>query len=72
MTSNPCRATGATATINSMCCRCGHNPSDTGADWAQCPSCGKVFCTDCVAERLSAGADMLCPCCGATALSAAD
>jgi len=71
MTSNPNAATGATATSNSTCCRCGHDPRDTGADWAQCSSCGKVYCTDCVAERRSEGADTLCPCCGATALTAA-
>ena len=56
--------TGATATLNSTCCKCGHDPRDTGADFARCGSCGKVYCTACVAERRAAGADTTCPCCG--------
>ena len=69
MTNRPCASTSATATINTTCCKCG---SDTGADWAQCLSCGKVYCTACVAERRVARADTLCPCCGSDDLSAAD
>jgi len=71
MTNRPCASTSATATINTTCCKCGSNPSDTGADWAQCLSCGKVYCTACVAERRTSGADTQCPCCGSGDLSAA-
>jgi hypothetical protein len=72
MTDSPCSGIGATATVNSTCCRCGHDPRDTGSDWAQCTSCGKVYCTECIAERRKRGIDLLCPCCGTAVLSAAD
>jgi hypothetical protein len=71
MTYRPCTSSGATATLNSTCCRCRRDPRDTGADWAQCRSCGKVYCTSCVAERRLAGADLQCPCCGGSDLGAA-
>ena len=64
MTDQPCAAPGATATANSTCCKCGHDPRDTGADFATCGSCGKVYCTSCVSERRASGADTACPCCG--------
>jgi hypothetical protein len=71
MTGRPCDSVGATATINTTCCGCGRDPRDTGADWTQCPSCGNVYCTGCVAERRTVGADTMCPCCGAADLLAA-
>lgn len=71
MTERPCAATGATVTINTTCCNCGHNPEDSGAEWVQCHSCGKVYCSTCVTKRRAAGAVTACPCCGAAELSAA-
>lgn len=67
----PPEPTGATATMNTTCCRCGHDPADSGADWAQCPSCGKVYCTECVDDRRDRQDGLLCPCCGTRELNAA-
>ncbi len=71
MTAPPSTSTDATATLNSTCCKCGRDPRDTGADWAQCRSCGKVYCTVCIAERRLTGASTLCPCCGGGEFGAA-
>jgi hypothetical protein len=64
--------TGATATLNSTCCCCGHDPAGSGADWTRCSSCGKVYCTDCVDGRRGRHDGLLCPCCGTRELNAAD
>lgn len=75
---SPTSVLSDTSIANLTCCGCGHNPTDIGADWAICPSCGKVFCTACLALRrrdlAARGEDaskILCACCGGGIVSAA-